>query len=110
MQSVTKAHPDFKELDSRGLIEPIIKKYNGNISFEDAYWIAKKDTFQEEVDKKARGVVALKKQATVERPGTPPGARTNKVKARGREEAMTMVMEAVRAGRPVPEFEDIGDE
>lgn len=109
LDSVVKQYPDFKELDKRGLIEPIIRKY-GNISFEDAYWIAKKATFAEDVDRKARGVVDMKKKANVERPGTPPGARTNKVKAKNRIEAMTMTMEAVRAGRPAPEFEEIGDE
>lgn len=110
LQNVTARFPDFKDLDKRGLIEPIIRRYNGNISFEDAYKLAKHETFNEEVDKKSRGVVELKKKATVERPGTPPGARTNRIKAKGREEAMTLVMEAVRAGRPVPEFEEIGDE
>lgn len=109
LQQTVSKFPDFRDLDKQGKIEPLIRKYPG-LSFEDAYKLAKHETFNEEVDKKARGVVDLKKKATVERPGTPPGARTNRVKAKGRIEAMTMTMEAVRAGRPVPEFESIGDE
>lgn len=109
LQATVAKYPDFKDLDKQGKIEPIIRKYPG-MSFDDAYKLAKHETFNDEVDKKSRGVVALKKAATVERPGTPPGARTNRVKAKGRIDAMTQTMEAIRAGRPVPEFESIGDE
>lgn len=101
-------YPDFDELDKRNMIAPYVQKYRG-ISFEDAYWLAKKGTFNEEVDKRARGVVASKKGASVERPGTPPGARTNKVKVGTRLEAMELAAEAFRAGKEPPEFE-IGDD
>ena len=106
-QTVAK-FPDFKEMDKRGLIEPIIRKYPA-ISFEDAYWLAKKDTLNEEADRRARGIIAGKKAAVVERPGLPSGARGPRVSAKNREEAMTMAMEAARAGRPIPDFEEIGD-
>ena len=109
LQQTVAKYPDFKELDSRGKIEPIIRKYPG-ITFEDAYKLAKHETINEEADRRARGIVAGKKAATVERPGVPPaGAKGAKVSAKNREEAMNMVAEAIRAGRPVPEFEDIGD-
>lgn len=107
-QTVTK-YPDFKELDKRGLIEPIIRKYPG-MTFEDAYKLAKHETIAEEADKRARGIVEKKKAGTVERGHNAPGAKTSRVTARNREEAMEMVMEAVKAGREVPEFDKIGDE
>lgn len=100
--------PDFKELDQRGLIEPVIRKYP-NISFEDAYWLAKKGTLNEEADRRARGIINQKKAATVERPGQTSGGKGHRVNAKNREEAMQMVMEAARAGRPIPEFDEIGD-
>lgn len=106
-QTVTK-FPDFKDLDKRGLIEPIIRKYPG-MTFEDAYKLAKHSTINEEADRRARGIIAGKKAATVERPGTPSAAKGARVKAANREEAMNMVAEAIRAGRPVPEFDEIGD-
>lgn len=108
VQETAKKYPDFMALDKQGLIEPIIQKYP-NLSFEDAYWLAKRKNFSAEVDAKARGVVHQKKTASVEKGATPPGARTPKVKAKNREEAMTMVMEAARAGREIPEFDEIGD-
>lgn len=108
LQQTVAKFPDFKELDKRGLIEPIIRKYP-MLSFEDAYWLAKKDTLNEEADRRARGIVLGKKTATLERPGTSSGGRSQKVSAKNREEAMLMVAEAVRAGRPVPEFDEIGD-
>lgn len=106
-QTVTK-YPDFKDLDKRGLIEPIIRKYP-QMSFEDAYKLAKHETLNEEADRRARGIVATKKAATVERPGTPSAAKGVRVTAKNREEAMNMVADALRAGRPAPEFDDIGD-
>ena len=108
LQQTVVKYPDFKELDKRGLIEPIIRKYP-HVSFEDAYKIAKHETINEEADRRARGIVAAKKSATVERPGTPSAAKGTLVKAKNREEAMNMVAEAIRAGRPVPEFDEIGD-
>lgn len=108
LQQTVAKYPDFKDLDKRGLIEPIIKKYP-QMSFEDAYKLAKHETINEEADRRARGIVASKKAATVERPGTPSAAKGALVKAKNREEAMNMVAEAIRAGRPVPEFDEIGD-
>ena len=108
LQQTVVKYPDFKELDKRGLIEPIIRKYPG-MTFEDAYKLAKHETINEEADRRARGIVAGKKAATVERPGTPSAAKGSKVSAKNREEAMNMVAEAIRAGRPVPEFDEIGD-
>ena len=108
LQQTVAKFPDFKDLDKRGLIEPIIRKYP-NMSFEDAYKIAKHSTINEEADRRARGIVDGKKKATVERPGTPSAAKGSRVSARNREEAMNMVAEAIRAGRPVPEFDEIGD-
>ena len=113
-QTVSK-YPDFKDLDQRGLIEPILRRYPGNkaagiqgITFEDAYKLAKHSTLGEDADKIARGIVSGKKAATVERPGSANGARSQKVNAKNREEAMNMVAEALRNGRPVPEFDEIG--
>ena len=108
LQQTVKDHPDFKDLDKRGLIEPIIRKYP-NMNFEDAYKMAKYSTMNEEADRRARGIIDSKKKASVERPGPASGARSPKVSAKNREEAMTMVMEAARAGRPIPEFDEIGD-
>lgn len=108
LQQTVVKYPDFKELDKRGLIEPIIRKYP-QMSFEDAYKIAKHETINEEADRRARGIVASKKAGVVERPGVPNATKGPLVKAKNREEAMNMVAESIRAGRPVPEFEEIGD-
>lgn len=108
LRQVVSKYPDFKDLDKRGLIEPIIRKYP-HISFEDAYWLARKDTLNEEADRRARGIIAGKKTAAIEKPGSGSGGRSPRVNAKNREEAMNMVAEAVRAGRPIPEFDEIGD-
>jgi hypothetical protein len=108
LQQTVAKFPDFKELDKRGLIEPIIRKYPG-MTFEDAYKLAKHETINEEADRRARGIVAAKKAAIVERPGIVNAGKGAPVKAKNREEAMNMVAEAIRAGRPVPEFDEIGD-
>lgn len=97
-------YPDFEELDSKNLIAPYVQKYFG-ISFEDAYRLAKSETFNDEVDKKARGLVQQKKTGSTERPSINTSARTNKVAVKDREEAMQLAGEAYRAGRPIPEFE-----
>ncbi len=109
LQQTVAKFPDFKDLDKRGLIEPIIRKYPG-MTFEDAYKLAKHSTIDEEADRRARGIIAGKKAGTVERPGAPPAAAKGaRVSAKNREEAMNLVAEAIRAGRPVPEFDEIGD-
>lgn len=108
VKEVAAKYPDFKDLDAQGKIEPLIRKYP-NLSFEDAYWLAKKDTFDVEVDKKARGLVDKKKTASVERPGNPPSGKTSKVQVKSRVEAMELAYDAAQAGRPIPEFEFVGE-
>lgn len=90
--------PDFKDLDKRGLIEPIIRKY-GNISFEDAYWIAKKATYAEDVAKAARGQVDSRKGASVERPNNAPSKTQTVTKVADRAELMERVAQDIREGR-----------
>lgn len=97
-------YPDFKDLDAKGLIEQAIMKYP-NIGFEDAYWLAKRHTFNEEVDRRARGLVQTKKNASTERPGTSAGARSNRVTAKTTLEAMEIAAEAFRQGREVPDID-----
>lgn len=97
-------YPDFKDLDSKGLIEQAIMKYP-NIGFEDAYWLAKRHTFNDEVDRRARGLVQSKKNASTERPGTSAGARSNKVTAKTTLEAMEITAEAFRQGREIPDID-----
>ena len=106
-QTVTK-YPDFKDLDKRGLIEPLIRKYPG-LTFEDAYKIAKHETINEEADRRARGIVDGKKKAVIEKPAASAAQKGPRMNAKNREEAMNLVAEAIRAGRPVPEFDEIGD-
>lgn len=98
------AHSDFKELDSKGLIEPILMKYP-TIGMEDAYWLAKRGTMNEEIDRRARGLVQQKKNASTEKPGTSAGARSNRVTAKTTLEAMEIAAEAFRQGREVPDID-----
>jgi hypothetical protein len=90
--------PDFKDLDKRGLIEPILRKYK-DISFDDAYWIAKQHTNKEDVAKAARGQVAERKTASVERGNNTQTANSAVVKVADRAELMERVAADVRAGR-----------
>lgn len=96
--------PDFKDLDKRGLIEPIIRKYP-NVSFEDAYWMAKQHTYKEDVAAAARGQVTSRKASTVEKGDNAPSARKQTVKVADRLEAMERAAEDFRAGREVAEYE-----
>lgn len=104
LSGVIQKYPDFKELDKRGLIEPLIVKYP-NLGFEDAYWLAKRHTFKEEVAKAARGQVEERKGSTTERPNNAPSARRNVVKVSDRLEAMERAAEDFRAGREIAEYE-----
>ena len=104
LNEVIAKNPDFMDLDKRGLIEPYLKKYPG-ISFEDAYWLGKKHTMNEEIDRRARGLVDSKKAASVEKPGATTGAKSRKVKAKSKLEAMEIAAEAFKAGREAPEIE-----
>lgn len=97
---------DFWNLDEKGLIEPIIKKYP-KLGLDEVYKLAKYDTLQEEATKKAHGIVEKKKTATTEKPGVSSAATNGKVKVKNREEAMLIAMENARAGRASPDF-DIG--
>ena len=108
LQGTVAKYPDFKDLDKRGLIEPIIRKYPG-MTFEDAYKLAAHSTINEDAARIAAGIVKEKKGAIVERPGNPGSGKGPVLKAKNREEAMNLVAEAIRAGRPIPEFEEIGD-
>src|SRR3990167_8577212 len=81
LNHVISQNPDFMELDKRGLIEPVLRKYPG-ISYEDAYWLAKRNTINEDIDKKARGLVEAKKAASIEKPGPAAGTRSHRVKAK----------------------------
>ena len=96
--------PDFKELDKRGLIEPILRKYK-DISFDDAYWIAKQHTNKEDVAAAARGQVNARKGATVERGNNAPSTRKTVVKVENRLEAMTRTAEDIAAGREPAEYD-----
>ena len=96
--------PDFKDLDKRGLIEPILRKYK-DISFDDAYWIAKQHTNKEDVAAAARGQVNARKGATVERGNNAPSARKTVVKVEDRLEAMTRTAEDIAAGREPAEYD-----
>lgn len=104
LNATVQKFPDFKELDKRGLIEPIIRKYP-NVSFEDAYWMAKQHTYKEDIAKAARGQVNDRKNSGVEKGNNAPSARRNVVKVADRLEAMERAAEDFRAGREVAEYE-----
>jgi hypothetical protein len=114
-QTVQK-FPDFKDLDKRGLIAPIIQKYPAvgkvgspdyrpGITFEEAYWIAKQATYKEDVAKAARGQVTERKGATVERGNNAPSKTRTVTKVADRAELMERVAEDVRAGREPGEYD-----
>lgn len=104
LAKTVQKYPDFKDLDKRGLIEPVIRRYP-NVSFEDAYWIAKRETWNEDIAKAARGQVQERKTASVEKGNNVNGARRNVVKFESREEALQHVAEEVAAGREAPEID-----
>lgn len=104
LKETVAKYPDFKDLDSQGKIEPIIRKYP-NLSFEDAYWLAKKDDLNAEADRRARGIVNQKKQGNIEKPGNAPAGKGAKVQVKSRLEAMELAYDAQQAGRPIPEME-----
>jgi hypothetical protein len=104
LNGVVQKFPDFKDLDKRGLIEPIIRKYP-NIGFEDAYWIAKKATYAEDVAKAARGQVDSRKGATVERPNNAPSKNKTVTKVADRSELMERVAQDIREGREPGEYD-----
>ena len=104
LDKVMGKYPDFMDLDKRGFIEPVLRKYPG-ISYEDAYWLGKRHTINEDIDKRARGLVESKKAASVEKPGPASGQRSHRVKAKTSLEAMEIAAEAYKAGREIPDFD-----
>ncbi len=96
--------PDFKELDKRGLIEPILRKYP-SISFDEAYKLAKYDDRTADIAKAARGQVAERKGASVERGNNAQTKTKSVVKVEDRLEAMTRTAEDIAAGREPAEYE-----
>lgn len=104
LHATVQKFPDFKDLDKRGLIEPIIRKYP-NVSFEDAYWMAKQHTFKEDVAKAARGQVEERKGSGVERPNNAPSKSQTVTKVASRLEAMERTAEDLRAGREIGQYD-----
>ena len=102
LEKVMTKYPDFVDLDDRGLIEPLIKE---GLSFERAYKLAKWENLDEEVDRRARGLVDKKKAASVEKPGATSGAKSRRVKVKTKEEAMQIAADAFKSGREAPEIE-----
>lgn len=105
LSKVIQKYPDFSEMDKRGLIAPVVEQYRGLVSFEDAYWIAKRQTWNEDVAKAARGQVNNRKSANVEKGDNAPSVRKNVLKFDSREEALQAVAAAIREGREVPEID-----
>lgn len=96
-------HPDFWELDRKGLMEPLIDKYPG-LELEDYYKLAKYPFLEDEAIRKAHGVVQDKKNAVTEKPGAViPQSR--KVKVKSREEAMSLAWDARSRGEEPPDFD-----
>lgn len=104
LSGAMQKYPDFKELDAKGLIAPLIEKYP-SLSFEEAYKLAKYDTFKDEVAKAARGQVGERRNSSIEKPNNVPGARRNVVKVADRLEAMERAADDFRAGREPAEYE-----
>ena len=102
LDKVMTKYPDFADLDDRGLIEPLVRE---GLSFERAYKLAKWENFNEEVDRRARGLVEKKKAASVEKPGATANAKSRRVKVKSKEEAMMIAAEAFKAGREAPEID-----
>ena len=96
-------HPEFWELDRKGLIEPLIDKYPG-LELEDYFKLARYPFLEQDAIRKAHGVVQDKKNAVSEKPGAViPASR--RVKVGSREEAMSLAWEAHERGQTPPDFE-----
>ena len=107
LKEVVDKFPDFKELDKRGLIADFVQRY-GNVpgfKFEDAYWMAKRHTFKDDVAKAARGQVTDRKGAGVERGNNAPSATKSVIKVEDRLEAMTRTAEDLAAGREPGQYD-----
>jgi len=107
LKEVMDKFPDFKELDKRGLIADFVERYGQvpGFKFEDAYWMAKRHTFKDDVAKAARGQVTERKGAGVERGNNAPAAKRTFVKVEDRLEAMTRTAEDFAAGREQQEYD-----
>lgn len=101
LQKVVTDHPEFKELDKAGHIEPILRKYPG-MSFVDAMNLAKATTgwVNKQIDDKARGQVKMQRQAITERGGNSNSSKAKKSFS-SRTEAMEYVYSEGQAGREV---------
>ena len=96
-------HPEFWELDRKGLIEPLIEKYPG-LELEDYFKLARYPFLEQDAIRKAHGIVNDKRNAVSEKPGAViPASR--KVKVNSREEAMALAWEAHERGQTPPDFE-----
>ena len=107
LKEVMDKFPDFKELDKRGLIADFVERYGQvpGFKFEDAYWMAKRHTFKDDVAKAARGQVTERKGSVVERGNNAPAAKRTVVKVEDRLEAMTRTAEDLAAGREPAEYD-----
>jgi hypothetical protein len=107
LKEVTDKFPDFKELDKRGLIADFVQRYGHvpGFKFEDAYWMAKRHTFKDDVAKAARGQVTDRKGAGVEKGNNAPSAKKSVTKVEDRLEAMTKVAEDIAAGREPGDYD-----
>lgn len=103
VESFSKEHSDFWDLDDKGLIDPLIAKYPG-MGLEDIYKLAKYPYLEQDAVQKAHGIVQQKKAATVEKPGVGLPS-SNKVRVKSREEAMALAWDYAERGQTVPEFE-----
>ena len=103
IKSFGQEHPDFWDLDKKGLVEPLIRKYP-QMDLDDIYKLAKYSTVESEAVKKAHNMVQAKKEAVVEQPGANVPA-SRKVKVKNRREAMMQAYEAAEKGQTPPEFE-----
>lgn len=101
LAGVIRKNPEFSELDSKGLIEPILRRYPG-ISFVDAMNIAKSESgwVNKQVDDRARGQVQMQKKAITERGGNSNNSKAKKSFS-NRESAMEYAYSEAQAGREV---------
>ena len=103
VESFAREHPDFWDLDKKGLVEPLIEKYPG-MDLEDIYKLAKFPFVEDEAVRKAHNIVQDKKVAVTEKPGqVMPGS--SKIKVKSRQEAMALAWDFAEKGQTIPEFD-----
>ena len=103
VENFAREHPDFWDLDKKGLVEPLIEKYPG-MELEDVYKLAKFPFVEDEAVRKAHNIVQDKKVAVTEKPGQVM-AGSSKVKVKSREEAMSLAWDFAQKGQAIPEFD-----